>query len=63
MLSCEQFQLLAGADPRHLTWGQRLHRMMCRTCSRYLDTMQDLDHKIENVLEGELPEDPRLPPR
>lgn len=61
MLKCEDFQFLAGADPRHLTWGQRMHWLMCRTCARYLGSMRKLDRKIEEALKIELPRKHRDP--
>lgn len=55
MLNCEQFQLLAGADPEQLTWRQRLHRLTCRGCAHYLKGMRALNHRIRLALDLKLP--------
>lgn len=54
MLNCEQFQLLAGADPQHLSWGQRLHWLTCRACARYLRFMRAFDRRIRLALNVDL---------
>lgn len=54
MLNCEQFRLLAGADPQHLSWGQRLHWLTCRACAHYLKLMRALDRRIRLALDVEL---------
>lgn len=61
MLSCKDFRFHAGADPRHLTLGQRLHRLYCRACGRYLESLQAFDFRIESALRLDVAED--LEPR
>lgn len=61
MLNCEDFRFQSGADPGHLTWRLRLHRLMCRACAQYLRSMQALDERISKALDIELPRDRRNP--
>lgn len=56
MLNCDEFQLLAGADPEHLSWAQKLHRLTCRGCARYLQMMRALNERIRRGLDVKLPE-------
>lgn len=50
MLSCEEVRFEVGADPRHRSWGQRVHLLMCGACGYYVRTMQALDQQIESTL-------------
>ncbi len=50
MLSCEEVRFEAGADPRHRSWGRRLHVLMCGACRRYVQTMEALDQRIESTM-------------
>lgn len=54
-MRCEEFQFLAGALPRKMNWGQRLHWITCRACARYLREIRELDHRIERALAFEPP--------
>lgn len=56
MLNCEQFQLLAGADPEHLTWRQRMHRLTCRVCAGYLKDMRAFNRRIRLALDLQHPD-------
>jgi hypothetical protein len=58
MLSCKDFRFQAGADPRHLTLAQRLHRLYCRACGQYLEAMQAFDFRIESALRLDVAEEP-----
>jgi hypothetical protein len=55
MVSCEEFQLHAGANPRALGWSKLLHVLFCRACARYLRSLRALDHRITKALALELP--------
>lgn len=59
MLNCEQFRFLAGADPQHLSWRQRLHWLMCRACARYLRMMRAFDRRIRLALNVDFAPTPR----
>jgi hypothetical protein len=50
MMSCEEFQLHAGADPRGLTWRRLLHVLLCRACARYSREVRAFDLRIEKAL-------------
>jgi hypothetical protein len=50
MLSCEEVRFEAGADPRHRSWRQRLHLVMCSACRHYVQAMQALDLRLESTL-------------
>lgn len=50
MLNCEQFRFLAGADPEHLNCAQRLHRLICLGCARYLRAMRVFNRRIRQAL-------------
>lgn len=50
MMSCQEFQLHAGADPRELTWGKLLHLLLCRACTRYWRNIRAFDLQIEKAL-------------
>jgi hypothetical protein len=55
MMSCEEFQLHAGADPGALGWGKLLHLLLCRACARYWRSIRTLDHHIKKALALNLP--------
>ena len=50
MLNCEQFRFLAGADPVHLSFAQKLHRLTCLGCARYLQAMRRFNRRIVQAL-------------
>lgn len=50
MLNCEQFRFLAGADPEHLSFAQKLHRLTCLGCARYLHAMRRFNWRIRQAL-------------
>jgi hypothetical protein len=50
-MSCEEFQLHAGAEPRALPWRALLHLLVCRTCAPYLKSVRALDLHIERALD------------
>ena len=50
MLSCEKFRFLAGADPEHLPCSQRLHRLICIGCARYLRDMRRFNGRIREAM-------------
>jgi hypothetical protein len=50
MMSCEEFQLHAGADPGALTWSKLLHVLFCRACARYLRSIRTLNRRMEKAL-------------
>lgn len=50
MLNCEQFRFLAGADPEHLSFAQRLHWLTCLACTRYLKAMRHFNRRIRQAL-------------
>lgn len=54
MMSCEEFQLHAGAEPRALTWRKLLHFLVCRACARYSRNIRALDLHIEKALAVDL---------
>jgi hypothetical protein len=55
MISCEEFQLHAGADPEALGWSKLLHLLFCRACVRYWRSIRTLDHRIKKALALNLP--------
>jgi hypothetical protein len=55
MVSCEEFQLHAGANPRALGWSKLLHLLLCRACARYWRSIRALDHHIKKALAIKLP--------
>jgi hypothetical protein len=55
MMSCEEFQLHAGAEPRALSWRKLLHLLLCRTCARYSRSVRALDLHIERALALDVP--------
>lgn len=50
ILNCEEVRFQSGADPRHLSLGQRFHLLMCSACRGYVGSLQRLDQRIESTL-------------
>ena len=46
MLSCDEFRLQTGANPGHLGFAQRFHRVMCGACRRFATDVRRLDRRL-----------------
>ncbi len=45
-LSCEEFRLRTGAEPRVIGWSQRLHRWMCIKCRLFAKDVRCIDRDL-----------------
>jgi hypothetical protein len=46
IMTCKDFQLRTGAEPSHLGWSQRLHRLMCGACRFFATDVRRLDRRL-----------------
>jgi len=56
MLSCEQLRQIKLTDPKRVTVGIRLHRLLCPKCACFLDKADALDRDVEDALRIDVPE-------
>jgi len=46
LMTCDDFQLGAGAEPHRLSWSQRLHQLWCDSCRAFATDTRRLDRRL-----------------
>ena len=56
MLTCEELRQAKLTDPRRVTVGMRLHRLLCHKCACFSDKADALDRDVDAALRIDVPE-------
>lgn len=56
MMTCEELRRIKLTDPKRMTAGMRLHRLLCPRCSCFSDKADALEKDMDKALRVDVPE-------